>query len=90
MAYDVECFSNLETGQTATLDAPLTMELITQAAIRSTRNIRHVPAVCCGIGNNSLKLAHYVPPFDCDLDDLEQAHAAKSSRFAAFGAIKAK
>jgi tRNA (cmo5U34)-methyltransferase len=30
---DVERFSNLETGQSATMDAPLAMELITQAAI---------------------------------------------------------
>jgi tRNA (cmo5U34)-methyltransferase len=29
---DVERFSDLETGQTATIDAPLAMELITQAA----------------------------------------------------------
>ena len=30
--HDVERFSNLETGQSATVDAPLVLELITQAA----------------------------------------------------------
>jgi tRNA (cmo5U34)-methyltransferase len=29
---DVERFSNLETGQSATIDAPLVLDLITQAA----------------------------------------------------------
>ena len=33
---DVERFSNLETGQKATIDAPLSMELITRAAIATT------------------------------------------------------
>jgi SAM-dependent methyltransferase len=31
---DVERFSNLETGQSATIDAPLSMQLITEAAVR--------------------------------------------------------
>jgi len=34
----VERFSNLETGQTATVDAPLAMELITKAAYQRTPN----------------------------------------------------
>ena len=67
---DVERFSNIETGQTATVDAPLAMELITQAAFRSTRRIQRVLDIGCGAGNNTLKLSHYVSPFDCDLVDL--------------------
>ncbi len=67
---DVERFSNLETGQTATIDAPLAMELITQAAFKSTRNIRKVLDIGCGAGNNTLKLSEYVSAFDCDLVDL--------------------
>ena len=39
---DVDRFSNLETGQAATIDAPLAMELITQAAIASTPRINRV------------------------------------------------
>ncbi len=37
---DVERFSNIETGQTATMDAPLAMELITNAAVSSRQPIK--------------------------------------------------
>ena len=67
---DVERFSNLETGQTATIDAPLAMELITQAAYNSTSNIQTVLDIGCGAGNNTVKLAQYISPFNCDLIDL--------------------
>lgn len=67
---DVERFSNLETGQTATIDAPLAMDLIAQAAYKSTRSIRKVLDIGCGAGNNAIKLLQYVSPFDCDLVDL--------------------
>ncbi len=67
---DVERFSNIETGQTATVDAPLAMELITQAAFKSTQKIQRVLDIGCGAGNNTIKLSHYVSPFDCDLVDL--------------------
>ena len=67
---DVERFSNSETGQTATIDAPLAMELITQAAFNSTKRIRRVLDIGCGAGNNTIKLLNYVSPFDCDLVDL--------------------
>jgi tRNA (cmo5U34)-methyltransferase len=70
---DVERFSNLDTGQTATMDAPLAMELITQAAVRSTKTIRKVLDIGCGAGNNTLKLLQSVSPFDCDLVDLSGA-----------------
>ena len=77
---DVDRFSNLETGQTATIDAPLAMELITKAAVSCTPNIRKVLDIGCGAGNNTLKLLQYTPPFACDLVDLslpmlEKAHA---------------
>lgn len=67
---DVERFSNLETGQTATVDAPLAMELITQAAFHSTPNIKKVLDIGCGAGNNTLKFLGYAPKFDSDLIDL--------------------
>lgn len=70
--HDVERFSNIETGQTATVDAPLAMELITQAAFKSTRKIHRVLDIGCGAGNNTLKLSHAVSPFDCDLVDLSR------------------
>ena len=67
---DVARFSNLQTGQSATIDAPLAMELITQAAVKSTINVRRVLDIGCGAGNNTLKLLEYISPFDCDLVDL--------------------
>ena len=69
---DVERFSNLQTGQTATVDAPLAMELITQAAYQSTPHAKKVLDIGCGAGNNTLKLLEYLPRFDSDLIDLSQ------------------
>ncbi len=70
--HDVERFSNLDTGQSATIDAPLAMELITQAALHTTANIRHVLDIGCGAGNNTLKLVQGGGPFTCDLVDLSR------------------
>lgn len=67
---EVERFSNLETGQPSIMDAPIMMELITRAAIQSSRNIRKVLDIGCGAGNNTIQLSHHVTPFDCDLVDL--------------------
>lgn len=68
--HDVERFSNLETGQSATIDAPLAMELITKAAVHTTSEINRVLDIGCGAGNNTLKLLEYTSSFDCDLVDL--------------------
>lgn len=68
---DVERFSNLETGQAATIDAPLAMELITQAAIAATPKIERVLDIGCGAGNNTISLIRASSkPFACDLCDL--------------------
>ncbi len=68
---DVERFSNLETGQTATIDAPLAMELITQAAIANTPKIDLILDIGCGAGNNTIKLLQAYPDgFSCHLCDL--------------------
>ena len=67
---DVDRFANIETGQTATIDAPLAMELISQAAFYSTKKIQRVLDIGCGAGNNTIKLAQHITPFDCDLVDL--------------------
>lgn len=67
---DVERFSNLETGQQATIDAPLAMELITQAAASNNPDAEDILDIGCGAGNNTLKLLEQLPDLNCDLIDL--------------------
>src|SRR6202142_1609902 len=69
---DVERFSNLETGQSATVDAPLAMALIAQAAAATTPHARHVLDVGCGAGNYTLKLLEGLPNLDVTLFALSQ------------------
>jgi tRNA (cmo5U34)-methyltransferase len=75
---DVERFSNLETGQQATPDAVLAMELITEAAATVTPRIRRVLDIGCGAGNNTLKLLQLRPGFDSDLLDLSAPMLARA------------
>jgi tRNA (cmo5U34)-methyltransferase len=69
---DVERFSNLETGQSATVDAPLAMNLVAQAAARTTPHARNVLDVGCGAGNYTLRLLEQLPNLDVTLVDLSQ------------------
>ena len=70
---DVERFSNLETGQSAVIDAPLMMELITRAAVATTPRIGRVLDVGCGAGNNTLLLRQLAAhDFDAYLLDLSE------------------
>ena len=59
--HDVERFSNLQTGQAATIDSPLAMELIAQAAVTTTPRARHLLDVGCGAGNYTLKIFSTFP-----------------------------
>lgn len=52
---DVERFSNLETGQSATIDAPIALDLVAKAATRTTPNAKRLLDVGCGAGNFSLR-----------------------------------
>ncbi len=69
---DVERFSNLETGQSATVDAPLVLELISEAAAVATPAARGVLDVGCGAGNYTLKLLARLPNLDATLVDLSR------------------
>lgn len=69
---DVERFSNLDTGQSATVDAPLAMALVAEAAAATTPHARHVLDVGCGAGNYTLKLLESLPNLDATLIDLSQ------------------
>lgn len=89
---DVERFSNLDTGQVATIDAPLAMELITQAALAATPDIRRVLDIGCGAGNNTLKLLQTTGrSFACDLNDLSEPMLRRAQeRVSAAGALEVR
>ncbi len=69
---DVERFSSLETGQSATMDAPLVLELVAQTAAT------HVPPggtaldLGCGAGNFTLRVMQETGPLHCHLADLSR------------------
>ncbi len=67
---DVERFANLETGQSATLDAPLVLDLVTKVAAQHNANAQTVLDVGCGAGNYTLKLLERLPGLHCTLMDL--------------------
>lgn len=67
---DVERFSNLETGQVATIDATISLELITEASKRIVPNAKNVLDVGCGAGNYTLKMLSKVPNLNASLVDL--------------------
>jgi len=75
---DVERFSNLETGQSATIDAPLALELITAAAASLTPQAGSILDIGCGAGNYTLKLLSQfkkgagLPRLDVTLIDLSR------------------
>lgn len=69
---DVERFSNLETGQSATMDAPLVLDLITQVAATHHPHANSVLDIGCGAGNYTLQLLMQKPGLDCTLVDLSQ------------------
>jgi tRNA (cmo5U34)-methyltransferase len=69
---DVERFSNLQTGQSATIDAPLALELIAEAAAATTPHARRLLDVGCGAGNYTLKLLQTMPGLEVTLVDLSR------------------
>ena len=69
---EVERFSKLETGQQATLDAPLVLELVAKAGARHLRPGNTVLDLGCGAGNFTLRLLQEVPGLHCRLADLSQ------------------
>jgi tRNA (cmo5U34)-methyltransferase len=84
---EVERFSNLETGQSATIDAPLVLDLIARAAALSNPDATHALDVGCGGGNYSLKLIDLLPELEIDLLDLSGAMLARAAeRLQAAGA----
>jgi tRNA (cmo5U34)-methyltransferase len=75
---DVERFSNLETGQSATVDAPLSLELITQAAALIRPEADSALDIGCGAGNYTLKLLQRLPDLEVTLVDLSRPMLARA------------
>ena len=69
---DVERFANLAIGQSATMDAPLALELVAQAAASVTPAATDLLDIGCGAGNYTLKLLEYLPGLRVTLVDLSQ------------------
>ena len=67
---DTARFSNLETGQQTTIDAPITMELCTEAAKYANPNAKELLDIGCGAGNYTLKMLGKIPDLNCVLNDL--------------------
>jgi tRNA (cmo5U34)-methyltransferase len=69
---DVERFSSLETGQSATMDAPLGLELIAGAAAAVNPAAATLLDIGCGAGNYTLKMLTCLPLRSVMLVDLSQ------------------
>jgi tRNA (cmo5U34)-methyltransferase len=76
---DVERFSNLETGQTATVDAALALDLIARSAAAATPAARAILDIGCGAGNFTLKALERLPNLDCTLIDLSANMLARAN-----------
>ncbi|MCX2680082.1 class I SAM-dependent methyltransferase [Galbibacter sp. EGI 63066] len=69
---DVERFSNLDTGQQTTIDAKISLELITEASKRIIPNAENLLDVGCGAGNYSLMMLSKLQNLNCTLVDLSK------------------
>ncbi len=77
---EVERFSNLETGQSATMDAPLVLDLVTEVAAATTPGASALLDVGCGAGNYTLKLLGRLPTLNVTLVDLSRAMLDRAVR----------
>ena len=75
---DVERFSNRETGQTATMDAALALNLLAETAALVTPGARSVLDAGCGAGNGTLALLERLPHLDATLCDLSENMLARA------------
>ncbi|MHA4811050.1 class I SAM-dependent methyltransferase [Flavitalea flava] len=75
---DTVRFSNLETGQQTTIDAPITMELCTEAARYTNSHATDLLDIGCGAGNYTLKMLNKVPNLNCVLNDLSMPMLQKA------------
>ena len=84
---DVERFSNLDTGQVSTIDAKISLELITEAAHRIAPEAEYLLDIGCGAGNYTLKMLSKNKKLKCTLIDLSKPMLDKAlERVSAAGA----
>ena len=69
---DVERFSNLDSGQVSTIDAKISLELITEAARRMRPNAETLLDIGCGAGNYTLMMLLKMNHLNCTLVDLSK------------------
>ncbi|GAA4441274.1 class I SAM-dependent methyltransferase [Pontibacter saemangeumensis] len=77
---DVDRFADLETGQQSTIDAPLSLDLITDAARRVNPDAQHLLDIGCGAGNYTLKMLAKLPGLNCTLVDLSRPMLDRASQ----------
>jgi len=86
---DVERFSNLETGQSATMDAPVALELVARAAAAVCPRAEALLDIGCGAGNYTLKLMQALPLRRVTLVDLSRPMLERAAqRIRAAGAVE--
>lgn len=69
---DVERFSNLDIGQVSTIDATISLELITEASKRIVPNAQQLLDIGCGAGNYTLMMLSKINDLNCTLVDLSK------------------
>ena len=69
---DVERFSNLDTGQVSTIDAKVSLELITESAKRIIPNAENLLDIGSGAGNLTLMMLSKLENLNCTLVDLSK------------------
>ncbi len=85
---EVERFSCLETGQQATVDAPLVLDLVAKTAATHLRRGGRILDVGCGAGNFTLRVMQETGPLRCHLVDLSRAMIDRAqSRVGKAGAL---
>lgn len=88
---DVERFANLDTGQNATIDAPLVMDLVTEAAAACCPTAQKLLDIGCGAGNYALKMLERIPTLQVTLLDISQTMLDRAvARLAQAGAMDAR
>ena len=89
---ETDCYTNLDTGQVATVDALIAMNLIAEAATVTTPHAATMLDVGCGGGNYTLKLLERLPNLNVTLTDLSQVmldHAVQRVHPKTTGSVEA-